>query len=75
MIAVKKAAFADPDTASWKGSRSGSVALWPGGFDAFVIAITCCRPFCDGRHIPPIASVLIFSQVAVRVIRQSRSRP
>jgi hypothetical protein len=75
MIAVKKAAFADPDTASWKGSRSGSVALWPGGFDAFVIAITCCRPFCDGRHIPPIASVVIVFKIAVRLVRQSPSRP
>jgi len=75
MIAVKKAAFADPDTASWKGSRSGSVALWPCGFDAFVIAITCCRPFCDGRHIPPIASVVIVFKVAVRLVRQSPSRP
>jgi hypothetical protein len=33
-------------------------------FDAFVITITPCRPFCDGHHISPIASVLTFAQLA-----------
>src|SRR5512133_1682915 len=32
------------------------------------MAITSRQPFCDGRHIPPIASVLIFSKIAVRVV-------
>jgi hypothetical protein len=43
------------------------------GFDAFVIAITSCQPFCDGRHIPPIVSVLVFLKIAVWVVRESPS--
>jgi hypothetical protein len=44
-----------------------SVVLWlPGrsgvGFDAFVMTITSCQPFCDGRHILRIALMLFFFQ-------------
>jgi hypothetical protein len=66
MIAVTKSRFALAEQhfferqfapVEWLPDRSGV------RFDAFVITITSCRPFCDGHHIPPIASMLIFGKL------------
>ena len=63
MIAVTKSRFASAGQhflerqfapVEWLPDRSGI------RFDAFVITITPCRSFCDGHHIAPIASMLIF---------------
>ena len=43
-------------------------------FDGFVIAVTSCQAFCDGRHIAPIASVLALIERSCRSgVRRSSS--